>query len=45
MVRAFTFEEISVFHLTENVPVKEGGDAVLSCDFGKHKGNVLTTLT
>ena len=37
MVQAFTCEEISVFHLTENLPVKEGGDAVLSCDFGKFK--------
>ena len=27
-------EEISVFHPTENVPVKEGGDAVLFCNFG-----------
>ena len=30
----FLCEEISVFQLTENIPVKEGGDAVLSCNFG-----------
>ena len=24
-----------MFHLTENVHVKEGGDAILSCDFGE----------
>ena len=29
-------EHISVFQLAENVPVKEGGDAVLYCNFGEH---------
>ena len=28
-------EHISVFQLAENVPVKEGGDAVLYCNFGE----------
>ena len=23
-----------MFRLTENIPVKEGGDAILSCNFG-----------
>ena len=26
-----------MFHLTENIPVKEGGDAILSCNFGKNE--------
>ena len=26
-----------MFHLTENIPVKEGGDATLSCNFGKNE--------
>ena len=28
-------EHISVFQLAENVPVNEGGDAVLYCNFGE----------
>ena len=26
-----------MFQLTENIPVKEGGDAILSCNFGKNE--------
>ena len=31
-----------MFQLTENMPLKEGGDAILSCNFGKNENACAT---
>ena len=35
MLDSFAEEIVSVFELTENIHVREGGDATLKCNFGK----------